>query len=134
LVIRSPENRIDYDAKAALERYRIGWGPADGHHRADQLIFCANHGDVERIARVPVRGVRKSVDVLPRGVMPEIELPDGRRQQVSGYSPDEQERQSEPKHPQSSAPATRLISRIDSGFKPHEQLRSNCTLAVGGMF
>ena len=28
----------------------------------------------------------------------------------------------------------RLVSRIHSDLKPHEQLRSNCPLAVGGMF
>jgi hypothetical protein len=88
LVVRSPEDRINHDAKAALQRYRIGWGPPDSHHRADQFFLCADDGDVKRIARVAIRGVRNSIDVLQRGVMPEIELPDGGRQQVSGYGPD----------------------------------------------
>jgi alcohol dehydrogenase (NADP+) len=67
-------------------------------------------------------------------MMPEIELPDQRSEEVSGHSPGYQETKGNPKIPISAAPATRLVSRIHSDLKPHEQLRSNCTRAVEGMF
>ena len=65
--------------------------------------------------------------------MPKIELPDERGEEVSRSTPRDQETESDPKIPRFAAPAMRLVSRVHSDLKPHEQLRSNCTLAVGGM-
>jgi hypothetical protein len=76
VVVRSPHNGINHDAKAALERDRIGWVPPDSHHGADQFFLCGEHGDVQRIARMAVRSVCNSVNIGQGGMMPEIELPD----------------------------------------------------------
>ena len=133
LVVRALQNGINHDAKAALERDRIGWIPADSHHGADQFFLCGEHGDVERIARMTVGSMCNSVNIGQGGVMPEIELPDERGEEVSRSTPRDQETESDPKIPRFAAPAMRLVSRVHSDLKPHEQLRSNCTLAVGGM-
>ena len=87
LVVRPLDYGINDYSQAALEGNRIGWEPSDRHHRADQFFLGGDDRDVQRIARMTIRSARNSLDAVQRGVMPEIELPEPGRQQVSGSSP-----------------------------------------------
>ena len=87
VVVRTAKNRVHHDPDAAFKGDGIGRIPSGCRHRANDLCFRADKTDVERVARMAVRGVGDAIRVGQDAVVPEIDLPDPGNEQIRGGPP-----------------------------------------------
>ena len=78
LVIWPPQSGINHDPDAAAESDPMGGIPSNRCHRPDDLSPRANEGNIDRVARMPIGGVRDAIDIGKGRMMPKIDPPNQR--------------------------------------------------------